>query len=407
MIPAPTDVAVSDIDNESAVVTWTDTESFTYKLRYRTTGGETETEWIEIDTTEPKAVLKGLEAETEYEVQVRNIYGEYSSNWSDIVTFKTIDYWSLPTQLAATDITTDAATINWNGHADSYYLRYRTIEHPAGPTFFEDFEGLENEGALPEGWTTIDADGDGYTWYPLSDIDKTYGKTHSGTGLMTSASWINGIGGLTPDNWLISPKVTLEGTLKAWLSSQNTSSYIKEHFAIYVSTKGNTDVADFEEVLDEQVTNGAMTEYTVDLSSYEGQEGYVAIRHFNCFDQIRINLDDVGIYVELTPTSEWSETVGNIDDLNYRLTDLQEGTYYEVQMGAYYLYDESIGMEAYIEWTPSLFFRTESEENAINDLAADVKAGRQDIYTLTGIRLKAMPTQRGFYIVNGKKVFIK
>ena len=58
----------------------------------------------------------------------------------------------------------------------------------------------------------IDNDGDGYNWY----YHNNYGwptilmKTHSGTGLVCSDSYDHDeIEDLTPDNWLISPEVTL------------------------------------------------------------------------------------------------------------------------------------------------------------------------------------------------------
>ena len=51
------------------------------------------------------------------------------------------------------------------------------------------YEGFE-DGVLPAGWTVIDADGDGYNWYELADAIGPVSH-HSGTGHITSASWVN------------------------------------------------------------------------------------------------------------------------------------------------------------------------------------------------------------------------
>ena len=58
-------------------------------------------------------------------------------------------------------------------------------------------------------WTMIDADGDGHCWEYANTEGQT---THSGTGVVSSASYDNETeSALTPDNWLISPMVILQG----------------------------------------------------------------------------------------------------------------------------------------------------------------------------------------------------
>ena len=116
---------------------------------------------------------------------------------------------------------------------------------------------------------------------------------YEGEGHACSASYLGSA--LTPDNYLITPQVELKGTLRFMAKGQDPS-YADEHFAVYVSTAGNTDVADFTEVLSEQVVTGEYQQYEVDLSSFEGQQGYIAIRHFNVTDMFRLNVDNFGIY---------------------------------------------------------------------------------------------------------------
>lgn len=161
-------------------------------------------------------------------------------------------------------------------------------------------EGFEN-GSIPAGWTIIDNDGDSQNWYiPTTDVSE---YTHSGTGLVTSASWIS-TGALTPDNWLITPAIALtsNATLSFWVDGQDPS-YPAENYSVYVATS-NT-VAAF--LATTPVLNAVATDTweqkTVDLSNYTGQTVYIAFRHHNISDMFRINLDDIEVFAQpTTPT---------------------------------------------------------------------------------------------------------
>ena len=73
-------------------------------------------------------------------------------------------------------------------------------------------------------------------------------------------------------------------------------SWAAEHFAIYLSTTG-TNLSDFTiELVPETEATGEYMEYTADLSAYAGQQGYIAIRHFNVTDMFRLNVDNFAIY---------------------------------------------------------------------------------------------------------------
>ncbi len=241
---------------------------------------------------------------------------------AQLVGSKTFEYTVVgmyaPKGLTATT-TCNTATINWTGAAERYKLRYRpTILNP------DYFTGFEN--GLPDGWTTIDADGDGNCWDVTSDIPD---YAHGGTVFMSSASYLNDAGVLTPDNWLVSPRLPLNGILKVWMKGQDPNDF-QEHVAIYVSTTGNT-VADFTDiVLPETVVTNEYTEYTVNLSQYGGKQGYVAIRHFNCTDQFRLDVDDFGLYVANSPSGEWQEI--DVTGTKAVINSLQPGTDYAYQV---------------------------------------------------------------------------
>jgi len=125
--------------------------------------------------------------------------------------------------------------------------------------------------------------------------------TNTGMGSVFSESYSNDAErALTPDNWLVSPQLILDGTFSFYAMGQDED-YSNEHFAVYVSTGDPTDPASFTQVTDEMVTTSDMMEYTVDLSEYAGQTGYVAIRHFNVTDQYVIVIDDVTYTMGGTP----------------------------------------------------------------------------------------------------------
>ena len=150
--------------------------------------------------------------------------------------------------------------------------------------FTEDFENGPGE------FTQIDANNDGFGWVYMYDDEL---KSNSGYGGLQSYSWIpNGGGAVHVDDWLVTPLAILDGTFSFWAAAQD-GEWTDEHFAVYVSTTGNQSVDDFTQVSEEFVASGWPQEYTVDLSSYAGQEGYIAIRHYNSYDQFAMVVDDI------------------------------------------------------------------------------------------------------------------
>ena len=81
--------------------------------------------------------------------------------------------------------------------------------HPlsAQTLFHEGFDG----GVLPAGWAVVDADGDGYTWDATFQYQENPSDAYMGDGMIASASYINEEGALFPDNWLISPAISIPG----------------------------------------------------------------------------------------------------------------------------------------------------------------------------------------------------
>ena len=225
-----------------------------------------------------------------------------------------------PTDVSASDITGASATVSWNGSGDSYNLRYRKVYWSEG------FESCSH-GELPAGWTALDADGDGHSWFAYDYTKALYDDNGNPNAFdkMCVESESYHEAPLTPDNWLISPQVPLEGKLSLWAKGVDPQ-WAAEHFAIYLSTTGK-DVADFTTVLiPETEAQGVLTEYTADLSAYAGQVGYIAIRHFNVTDMYQLAVDNITI------TDDWVEVDGVTSP--YTLDGLDDLSIYEVQVQA-------------------------------------------------------------------------
>ncbi len=156
--------------------------------------------------------------------------------------------------------------------------------------FYEGFEA----GTIPTGWTVYDVDGDTYNWENTA-VNYSGFTAHTGLYCMTSASYVNYVGPLTPNNWLVTPgiKVTANSELKFWVSGQDPN-YAAEKYYVKVSTTGNTP-ADFGSAIFTGVATGSYEEKVVNLSSYAGQTIYIAFQHTDVTDQFYLNLDDVTV----------------------------------------------------------------------------------------------------------------
>ena len=291
-------------------------------------------DWTTVTASGNSVNLADLELETTYQVQVQGICEDGVTEWSEVLEFTTYGLCDDPSGLEASNVTGNSATLEWTGYQDNYNIRY-VMPAEIDTILFEDFEN-----GLPAAWTTIDNDGDGYNWTYYSGTGLS---THSGVGIVYSESYFNPYP-LTPDNWLITPQINLNGTLKVWLKAQD-GDYL-DHFAIYLSTTGNT-VDDFTTLVPETVATGGYVEYTADLSAYAGQQGYIAIRHFNSSDMYRLNVDDFGVFLEPWTTVTAS---GNSTEL----TGLDPETTYQVQV-------QGVCEDGVTAWSEVLEFTTTEE----------------------------------------------
>lgn len=171
-------------------------------------------------------------------------------------------------------------------------------------TLTYDFEGGWQGWTTFQGTTTSPNSWMHNTEYPTTNNNFSSGYGYnSSDGFMLSESYISGSSSgsgtaVTPDNYLVSPQVTLGGSITFQAGVQNVS-YAAEKFSVMVSTTGNTAANAFTTVQTWTYAPNASSgsewqEFTVDLSAYSGM-GYIAIRHFDCYDQWILKVDDITI----------------------------------------------------------------------------------------------------------------
>lgn len=216
-------------------------------------------------------------------------------NASDSIRWNPIGYWN-----SSTDYYCFGGHFDGNNH--TIYGLYPDVQADS----FSDstnigFREHFNNG-FPLTWTTIDADGDGHNW---SIYDDFMGCGGIG-GCVSSRSYIFEPGPLIPDNWLITPAISVPNNdqfgLSFWVCSQDQS-YAAEHYGVYITTSNDYMNANnytllFEETID--ATGGSRQQGTwkrkiCPLTQFAGQNIHIAFRHFNCTDQFSINIDDVFI----------------------------------------------------------------------------------------------------------------
>ncbi len=246
----------------------------------------------------------------EGEVHVTSVAPLYASGMGDWETY-TWTYTSCSNFAGVTDFTSSVVdrtvTLNWTLPGGG--------SGGSASTFTEGFEG-----GMPEGWTVVDANNDGYTWCMTSNIPSTWTYYASmsldwyrtGTNAICSGSYINGVGALNPDEYLIMGQQNIANgsTLSFWAAATDAS-YPADHFGVFVSDDATnwTSVQEWTLTGKSGAANGGRESrdgngaklgtwynFTADLSAYAGQK-YIAIRHFNCYDQYIMCVDDIELGV--------------------------------------------------------------------------------------------------------------
>ncbi|MDD2230928.1 MAG: choice-of-anchor J domain-containing protein, partial [Candidatus Cloacimonetes bacterium] len=102
-------------------------------------------------------------------------------------------------------------------------------------------------------------------------------------------------GPLTPDNWLISPRIQLGENLRlTWRIAAQDSEWLAENYSVLISNT-TPEVDQFESKYTETIADSLWQSRSISLAEYAGDTIYIAFRHHNCTDQFWIKLDSVKI----------------------------------------------------------------------------------------------------------------
>lgn len=217
-----------------------------------------------------------------------------------------------PDETVTGTFTINASTSTPNGHVIDFTLINDNVvltKTSKTYTFDNDLDG----------WTTINANNDDHTWYHSSLASQHDARNN---GYIISESFCNASGTvISPDDYVVSPFKVLVGddTSVEFLAQAQDSNYPNEVFGIAISNTGNTSDTDFATINQwtmKAKSAGTIYRCSLELGEYSGQELWIALRHFNCEDQFRLNVDDFSINNYLSPKDEswntsFSITVSN------------------------------------------------------------------------------------------------
>lgn len=165
------------------------------------------------------------------------------------------------------------------------------------------------DNGLPQTWTLIDADGDGVNW----TVSTTYFSSPEGvdgTECMVSPSYVNNVGPLSSDNYLITPTIHIPGA-GGYSLTYSVASFQKEfpdYIYVMVGTMENGNFVSQGTLSSEEVDNAIITAASgsaqpaegfatrsFNLDQFKGQDVCIAFRHnsedcyFLCLDNVKIS----------------------------------------------------------------------------------------------------------------------
>lgn len=239
-----------------------------YQVEYSTspfTGGDGTANVYEFDSF-PNTMSGLLEASTTYYMTIRSVCGDgYYSDWEDYGNDGP-DEWTTSSCLS------------------SYSLPY-----------LNDFND-------PVDWSTCqtfyDNDGDGNYWFYQALGDDTT-DLHA-----NSTSYINGVGPLTPDNWVIMGPVDLTNVSDAlleWEVMGLDPNYCSENYTIYVGPSNNySDLINSSVSFNETIASGgdacgSWADRSLDISAATGGLVYIGMRHHDVTDEYYLSIDNVSV----------------------------------------------------------------------------------------------------------------
>jgi hypothetical protein len=256
----PTNLTVTNITPTTATLSWTPGGNETqWIVQYGPTGFAFGSGTFVTVTSNPTCTLTNLSEGGTYDWYVRAICGTGDTS-----------YWSYPPN------------------------HFTTLCNPI--SVYPYVESFESSSFPPNCWTVVDVDGDGKNW----ELESAPGfPAYDGNQVAVSASWdYQTFQPLNPNNYLITPQFFIPNSnmiLKFYAAPQDPD-YPNEFLGVEVSTT-NTQPSSFTSVYTTtlQAADSVWREIIIPLSNYNGQNIYIAFRHYNCTDMFYVKIDKVQV----------------------------------------------------------------------------------------------------------------
>jgi len=175
----------------------------------------------------------------------------------------------------------------------------------------------------PQGWTFIDADGDGFVFgiYAAGGMNPDGSVNNTGTNAsLTSFSYNNDYGALMPDNYAFMPKIkVLPNAKMTFFAAGFDPNYAAERFGVAVASADGTDIT----TLMTWTSSHPYSQYEIDLSAYAGQEIYLGFRHCSTVANYALCIDNITV-----TNAVWSGTTS--ETYAYYIYRSTDGTNYEM-----------------------------------------------------------------------------
>ena len=187
------------------------------------------------------------------------------------------------------------------------------------------------------GWTAIDADGDGLNW-----------EYKAGRMKYMQSSSFDGEYDIKVENYLISPQMIVNNGMILSFDARITYEYdeefgeLPETFKVLLSTESNDNPSYFNvELGDYSITNNEYETFEIDLSEYNGRSVYVAFYHYlKDVGSENLIIDDVEFVNENSFEKGRGYLVSyqnedNVAEFNGNLNYLAKGESYQIDLNHY------------------------------------------------------------------------
>ena len=187
------------------------------------------------------------------------------------------------------------------------------------------------------GWTAIDADGDGLNW-----------EYKAGRMKYMQSSSFDGEYDIKVENYLISPQMIVNNGMILSFDARITYEYdeefgeLPETFKVLLSTESNDNPSYFTvELGDYSITNNEYETFEIDLSEYNGRSVYVAFYHYlKDVGSENLIIDDVEFVNENSFEKGRGYLVSyqnedNVAEFNGNLNYLAKGESYQIDLNHY------------------------------------------------------------------------